>query len=130
MSAIECAFFGALARDAERRTSKAGRGYLKFTVRTGDGDDVTWVGVMCFDEKALELADKMAAGARVYVEGKLSLDEWTGQDGSKRHSLSVTSWYTRLSQIGRNRPRRDEHKTGRERAAESAYAPADDNIDF
>jgi hypothetical protein len=27
---IECAFFGALARNAERRTSKAGKPYLKF----------------------------------------------------------------------------------------------------
>jgi len=47
----------------------------------------------------------MVAGARVYVEGILKLDEWTAQDGTKRHGLSVMSWHCRLSQIGRNKPR-------------------------
>jgi len=47
----------------------------------------------------------MVAGARVYVEGILKLDEWTAQDGTKRHGLSVMSWHCRPSQIGRNKPR-------------------------
>jgi single-strand DNA-binding protein len=104
MSGIEVAFFGALGRDAESKTSKAGKSYVRLNVRAGDGDGAQWISVMAFDEKAIEDAAKLVKGARIYVEGKLSLDEWTGQDGAKRTSLSVMSWHTRLAQIGRNRP--------------------------
>ena len=99
---IECAFFGTLGRDAEAKTSKSGKSYLRLNVRVGDGDAAQWVSVMAFDSKAIELADKLVKGANVYVEGRLALDEWTGQDGAKRHGLSVMSFHCRLAQIGRN----------------------------
>ena len=86
---------------------------------------------MTFDARAIEVAAQMLKGARVYVEGSVRLDEWTGQDGVKRCGLSVMSWHTRLSQIGRNRPKRDEPRSGRERAAASDYAPPfNDDISF
>jgi len=105
MSGIEAAFFGALGRDAERKTSQAGRSYLRLNARVGDGDSVQWVSVMAFDEHALEAAEKFTKGARVYVEGRLSISEWIASDGAKRHGLSVMSWHCRLSQIGRNKSR-------------------------
>ena len=104
MSGIEVALFGALSRDAEPKISKSGKPYLRLNVRVGDGDDAQWVSVMAFDEKAIAVADKMLKGARVYVEGRISIDEWTGQDGAKRTGLSCMSWHCRLAQIGRNRP--------------------------
>jgi single-stranded DNA-binding protein len=106
MSGIEAAFFGALGRDAEAKTSKAGKAYLRLNVRVGDGDGAQWVSVMAFDQNAIDAADKMVKGARVYVEGSLSVTEWSAQDGVKRHGLSVMSWHCRLSQIGRNKPPR------------------------
>jgi single-stranded DNA-binding protein len=106
MSGIEIALFGTLGRDAEPKTSKSGKPYLRLNVRVGDGDDVQWVSVMAFDEKAIAAADKMLKGARVYVEGRLSIGEWTGQDGVKRHGLSAMSWHCRLAQIGRNKQKR------------------------
>jgi single-stranded DNA-binding protein len=87
MSGIEAAFFGALGRDAESKVSK-------------------WVNVTAFDDKAIAASDKFLKGARVYIEGRLSLDEWTAQDGAKRTSLSCLSWHFRLAQIGRNKPKR------------------------
>jgi single-stranded DNA-binding protein len=104
MSGIEAAFFGSLARDAEAKTSKAGKVYVRFTCRVGDGDGAQWVNVTAFDEKAVEQADKFIKGARCYVEGSIKLDEWTGQDGAKRHGLSCMSWHSRLAAIGRNKP--------------------------
>jgi single-stranded DNA-binding protein len=106
MSGIEAAFFGALGRDAESKTSKNGKAYLRLNVRIGDGDGAQWVSAMVFDQSAIDAADKLLKGARVYVEGSLSVNEWTDQDGGKRHGLSVMSWHCRLSQIGRNRPRK------------------------
>jgi single-stranded DNA-binding protein len=116
MSTIETAMFGTLGCDAELRTSKAGRQYLRFTLRVGDGDGAQWVSAMVFDTDAIAVADKLVKGARAYLEGRLSLNEWTAADGTKRHGLSVMSWHCRLAQIGRNRPKRE---------PEPASAPAD-----
>jgi len=107
MSGIECAFFGAVARDAESKTSKTGKPYLRFTARIGDSEDVQWVSVLAFDPTAIEAVDKMIAGARVYVEGTLSADKFTGRDGTERLGLTIMSWHTRLSGIGRNKPKGD-----------------------
>jgi single-strand DNA-binding protein len=107
MSGIECAFFATLGRYAERKTSQAGKAYLRLNVRVGDDDAVQWLSVLAFDERAIEVADKLVKGAKVYVEGRLSTNEWTGQDGEKRLGLSVMSWHTRLAQIGRNKSKRE-----------------------
>jgi single-stranded DNA-binding protein len=124
---IEAALFGMLGKDAETKTSAAGKPYLRLNIRTGDGDAAQWINAMCFDADAITQAERLCKGARVYIEGTLKLDEWTGQDGAKRHGLSLMSWHCRLSQIGRNRPRREDKPkaaaSGRARAAASAYAP-------
>jgi single-stranded DNA-binding protein len=125
---IETALFGMLGKDAETKTSAAGKPYLRLNIRTGDGDAAQWINAMCFDPEAIAVADKMVKGRPVYIEGTIKLDEWTGQDGARRHGLSLMSWHCRLSQIGRNRPsrrasaREDRPKaaaTGRARAAAS-----------
>jgi single-strand DNA-binding protein len=103
---IEAAFFGNLGRDAELKTSRAGKQYLRLNMRVGEGEAVQWVNVTAFDESAIEAADKFTKGARVYCEGRLSLDEWTANDGAKRTGLSVLSWHCRLAQIGRNKAKR------------------------
>jgi single-stranded DNA-binding protein len=124
---IEVALFGILGRDAESKVSKNGKPYLRLNVRCGDGDVAQWVGAMVFDEQAVAAADKMLKGARVYLEGSIKLDEWTGQDGSKRAGLSVMSWHCRLAAIGQHKPRR-EHKDGSRQpaAAEPSLLDADD----
>jgi hypothetical protein len=129
---IEAAFFGALARDAEQKTSKAGRSYLRLNVRVGDGDGLQWVNVMAFDEKAIEQADKFIRGARVYVEGTgLKIDEWTGSDGTERHGLSCMSWHCRLAAIGRNRAKPNPTITSIDVAAPSGASNFhDDAIPF
>jgi hypothetical protein len=58
MSGIECAFVGVLGRDAESRTSKAGKPYLKLNCRVGDGDGGQWVSIMLFGELAQDLTSR------------------------------------------------------------------------
>jgi single-stranded DNA-binding protein len=82
-----------LGRDCERKTSASGKKYLRLSVRVGEGDGARSVSVLAFDPEAIEVADKLVAGARVYVEGKLELSEWIGRDGAKRQGLSVMSWH-------------------------------------
>jgi len=105
MSKIEAAFFGALGHDAQLRISKAGKQYLRLSVRVGNGDAAQWINVTSFDPDAIAAADKLVKGSRIYCEGSIRLDQWTGQDGLKRHGLSALSWHSRLAAIGRNRPK-------------------------
>lgn len=120
---IEAAFFGVLGRDAERKTSRGGKPYLRCNVRVGNGDTAQWVAALVFDEDAVAMVDRFVKGVRCYIEGSLSLDEWTAADGTKRHGLSIMAWHCRLSQIGRNKPKRDirqTHPDGYDRAASEA----------
>ena len=133
MSGIEAAFFGALGRDAESKVSGSGKPYLRLNVRVRDGDDAQWISVMAFDPRAIEAAEGLTKGARVYVEGRLSLSEWAGQDGVKRHGLSAMSWHCRLAQIGRNRPKREKpasDATLKENSRSGGSADLNDDIPF
>ena len=116
---IEVAFLGTLGRDAESKTSAKGKPYLRAGVRVGDGERAQWINVTAFDDEAIAAADKFVKGAAVYVEGRLTLDQWTDQEGAKRAGLSVMSWRFCLSQIGRNRQKRRRH-TGGERTSGAA----------
>jgi single-stranded DNA-binding protein len=120
MSGIECAFVGVLGRDAESRTSKAGKPYLKLNCRVGDGDGGQWVSIMLFGELAQDLTSRaMLKGARIYVEcNNLRIDEWTGQDGTKRTGLGAMSWYVRPCEIGDAKPK-GEHTNNHRPAAHS-----------
>ena len=127
---IECALFGTLGRDAERKTSKGGRSGLRLSVRVGDGDAAQWVSVLAFDAEAIAVADKMVKGARVYLEGRLSLDTWRGSDGADRQGINVMSWHCRLSKIGRNRPKQPSKAEPSRSAASSDSGFYSDPIPF
>jgi single-stranded DNA-binding protein len=120
---IEAAFFGTLSRDAENKTSKGGKSYLRMNVRTGDGDAAQWVSVMAFDPAAIERADEFTKGSRVYCEGTIRLDEWTSADGAMKRGLSCLARHARLSQIGRNKPPRESEPVPEK--PQSAAAPND-----
>src|SRR6516225_9284096 len=115
---IEAALFGTLGRDAESKTSKNGKPYLRLNVACGEGDATQWVNAMVFDDRAIAVASGFVKGARVYLEGKLSLDKWTAQDGTERHGLSVMSWHCRLSQIGRAKAKLEKPKPASQAAGD------------
>jgi single-strand DNA-binding protein len=100
---IDCAFFGFLAADAETRVSKAGKPWVRLRVGVGKDDDLQWISVAVFGQAA-EVAARLKKGDRVYVEGSIKLDTWTGNDGTERHGLSVAAFKCeRTHAIGRNR---------------------------
>ena len=137
---LEVACFGVLGQPAEEKISKGGKPYLRFSMRVGDGDVAQWISVLSFDPDALDRADRFVKGARCYVEGRLSLSEWTNSDGVVRTGLSVMSFHTRLSAIGRGKPRRDGEKVSESyrnprsapanRLPASGGAPWEDDIGF
>lgn len=111
-SSIECAFTAFLASEPDGlRTSKAGNPWLSFSAGVGDGDGKRWLRVTVFGERAREIAPRLHKGGRVYVEGRLTQDEWKGKDGQQRHGLKVAAFRIELlNQIGRNRPRNGDAK--------------------
>lgn len=126
--AIEAAFFGTLGRDATEKISGTGKSYLRLSIRVGDGETAAWVSVTAFDKNALASAAKFIKGARVYCEGTLRLNEWTGADGEQRRGLSVMSWHCRLAQIGRNRERKRKETSPAPQIAAGEGAPFDDPL--
>lgn len=127
---IECAFFGTVGREPEIKTSKAGKQYLRFSARDGDGDAATWITVMYFGDDAAELAPKVERGSRVYVEGSLRVEVWE-QDGRARPSVTVMSFHCRPAKIGRRREHKADtgkaEKTPQRGAANDFYS---DDIGF
>ena len=106
---IDCAFYGFVAADAESKVSKAGKTWVRLRIGVGKDDDLQWVSVAVFGQAA-EVAAKLKKGDRVYIEGSIKLDAWTGNDGTERHGLSVAAFKVeKTHNIGCNRPKRDEH---------------------
>ena len=104
MNNIEAELIGRLGTEPELKTSQAGKPWAAFNVGVGDGDNIQWVRIAVFGERAQELSAILHKGDRVYVEGAIRLNEWTGKDGEKRSGLSVAAWKCeKLGQIGTNR---------------------------
>lgn len=53
-------------------------------------EEVTFVDISAFGRQAETINQYMAKGRSILIEGRLRLDQWTGQDGAKRSKLSVT----------------------------------------
>ena len=103
---IDVAFYGFCAADADARTSKAGKPWVRLRAGVGKDDDLQWVQVAVFG-KAAETAARLKKGDRIYVEGNIRLDTWRGNDGIERHTLAVSSFkLERTHKIGRARDQR------------------------
>jgi single-stranded DNA-binding protein len=128
---IECAFFGFLAADAERRTSQAGKAWVRLRVGVGKDDDVQWLSLAVFG-KAAEHAAGLRKGDRVYAEGVIKLNTWRGKDGVERNELSVAAFKCEQThQIGRNKRKRAETAAADDNASKKAAASSfDDEIPF
>jgi single-strand DNA-binding protein len=129
---IDCAFNGFLAAEPDNRTSQAGKPWVRLRVGVGQGDDVQWVSVACFG-KAAETATTLHKGDRVYVEGILRLNVWTGADGVERSGLDVRA--VRLihtHRIGQAKPKppTDDHKIERADAKREQSQFHDDETPF
>jgi single-strand DNA-binding protein len=127
---IDCAFFGFLAADAEQRTSKAGKPWTRLRVGVGKDEDVQWLSVACFG-KAAQAAGELKKGDRIYCEGSIRTDSWTGRDGAERHGLSVAAFKVEQThRIGRNRPKRDRDHGSDDSPPAEESPPLVDSIPF
>lgn len=89
---------GYLGRDPEIRYTAQGTAICDFSIATTERkkdksgnmqDHTTWFRVTTFGRQA-ELANQyLGKGKQIYIEGQLSLREWTDKDGHTRASLEV-----------------------------------------
>jgi single-stranded DNA-binding protein len=123
---IECAFHGFVAADAEAKVSAAGKAWTRLRAGVGKDDDVQWVSVAVFGKHA-EAAAELKKGDRIYCEGTIKLDQWTGNDGIERTGLSVAAWKCeRTHLIGKNKPGRE----GESRPMRTVPDFYDDSVPF
>lgn len=78
-----------LCRDAEVKTSKAGKQFVTFSLPHSESKDgpTTWISVM---SNATAIADKLKKGTLVTVTGSLKIDARESDAGAKvYHSISA-----------------------------------------
>jgi len=90
---------GNLTRDIEVRYSQSGAAIgntaiatsRKFKSQTGEQkEEVLFVDITFFGRTAEVANQYLRKGSKILVDGRLKLDQWTAQDGSKRSKHSVT----------------------------------------
>lgn len=149
MSFNKIILVGNLGRDPELRYTPQGVAVCDFTMATnerrrdksGEYQDVpTWFRVTLWRNMAENASKYLKKGSPVYIEGRLSLEEWTDRDGNPRQTLAVQA--TEMHFIGRAGATEDfaasdtamePQYSGTPRDAgrtETASAPVDDDIPF
>ena len=116
---------GYLGRNPELRYTPNGTAVCDFSMATsekkGDNDVTTWFKVTTWGKQAEVVNQYVAKGKQVYVEGRVSLREYTDRDGNKRTSLEVNA--TDMKFIGA----RGEAKAA-SAGANADAAPSDDGV--
>ncbi|HEX3557579.1 MAG TPA: single-stranded DNA-binding protein [Pyrinomonadaceae bacterium] len=100
MSFNKIIIVGNLGRDPELRYTPQGTAVCHFSVATnerrrdkaGEQQDITtWFRVNSWGRQAENVSKYLAKGRRVYVEGRLHVEEWTDRDGKSRYTLEVNA---------------------------------------
>lgn len=98
MSFNKVILVGNLGKDPELRYTPQGDAVCNLSIATsekkrdkaGEWQDVTtWFRVTLWRKQAENAAKYLAKGRKVYVEGRLRIEEWTDRDGNNRYTLEV-----------------------------------------
>ena len=90
---------GNLTRDPELRYMPSQKAVVDFGLatnrkwRSSDGQDRTeacFIDCTMFGRRAEVISKYFSKGSPIFVEGRLTYDSWTSQDGTKRSKLKVT----------------------------------------
>ena len=91
---------GNLGRDPELSYTPQGTAVCKFTVATnerrrdkaGEQQDITtWFRVTVWGKQAENVSRYLSKGRKVFVQGRLHVEEWTDREGKARQSLEVNA---------------------------------------
>jgi single-strand DNA-binding protein len=89
---------GNLTRDVELRYIQNGMAVTDIGLAVNDRrkgqngewiEEVTFIDVTVWGRSAEVMSEYLSKGSPVFIEGRLKLDSWEGQDGQKRSKLKV-----------------------------------------
>ena len=98
MSFNKIILVGNLGKDPELRKTPQGKSVCEISVATNERrkgksgnyeDFTTWFRVTLWEKNAENVSRYLKQGSPIYVEGRLSLEEWTDRDGAVRQTLEV-----------------------------------------
>jgi single-strand DNA-binding protein len=85
---------GRLGKDPEKRTTPNGKVVCRFTMATdsgfGDNRKTDWHSIVCFDRQAEFVSNYLRKGSMVYVEGRISYNNYE-KDGQKRTFTEIVA---------------------------------------
>ena len=85
---LQLSLIGTLGHDATEKTIN-GKNYLAYSVAVTENKNTTWVDVMTRSENS-NLKSYLKKGAKVYLQGNLSVSAYTNKAGSA--VASITLW--------------------------------------
>jgi len=120
---------GNLGRDPEMHYTADGLAVTDFSLAVSDGkaDIPQWFRVSCWRGLAETVNKHLAKGRQVYVEGRLYLKEFKGQDGKPHHALDVVA--EKVVFLGSKPAETPENGDGAELAGDSPDAALDSDGD-
>lgn len=85
---------GRVGKDPESRTTSTGTEYATFSVavkRRGAQDKTDWFAIKAWGKTAAVCLQYVAKGRQVAITGSVQIDEWEGQDGTRRTTVTVSA---------------------------------------
>ena len=86
---------GNLGSDPEMRYTPSGKAVvnMRLAVNTGYGDNqrTDWFTLVAWEKLAEACAQYVVKGSRIYVEGRLQIRQWEGEDGQRRYATEVVA---------------------------------------
>ncbi len=91
---------GNLGRDPDMSYTPTGTAVTKFSVAVyqGQNQPTLWLNVVAWDKLGERINEQAKKGNEVYVQGRLSLREYTDKTGAKRQSFDVIASSAQLTQ--------------------------------
>lgn len=86
---MQLSLIGTLGHDATEKTIN-GKNYLAYSVAVTENKNTTWVDVMTRSENG-NLKAYLKKGAKVYLQGNLSVSTYTNKAGSPMASITLWS---------------------------------------
>ena len=93
---ISATVTGNVGKQPELKTSRSGKPLVSFSVastynpKKGE-PTTTWVDVVCFDEQAEQVSERVNKGDRVCVTGRLELEKFQRKDGTEGSALRMVA---------------------------------------
>jgi single-strand DNA-binding protein len=131
---------GRLTRDPELRHLPSGQPVLQLGVAVNGRqrdeagnwvDKPNFFDVKVFGNQAESLANHLAKGRRIGIDGRLDWSSWEAQDGSKRSKVEIVAFQVQFLDSRGDGEREPQYvAAGDVSAAPEDFSPADDDIPF